>query len=93
MHKEVIYEYARMASGYTLTSKIYVSDVLKWNTIEYARKKGFEHFDLSDVELYKTHTDDKKIQNIYRCKSKWGGQPLENHNYRQKFQIRKLTSS
>jgi hypothetical protein len=39
MHKEVIDEYGRMASEYTLTDKIYVSDVLEWNTINGPVKK------------------------------------------------------
>lgn len=81
MFNGLISEYVIVESDYARSMKFYPGDLLKWNTMKWGHEKGFKYFDLSGVELYKIDAGDQKARNIYRYKSKWGGQLVEFNDY------------
>jgi len=91
MHNKTIHEYVVADSDYARSNRIYANDILKWHIIKWAHERGFKYFDLRGVELYKIDAGDEKARNIYRFKSKWGGQLVEFHDYEKTLQSRKLT--
>ncbi|MGD6850560.1 MAG: lipid II:glycine glycyltransferase FemX [Candidatus Bathyarchaeia archaeon] len=77
-------------SNYARENRIYASDILKWHALKWANEKGYSYFDLSGVELQKIDEGNEKARNIYRFKSKWGGQLVNFNDYQQSFRANKL---
>lgn len=89
-HNRVVHEYAHGDSDYARQNRIYPLDALKWHTMKWAHEHNFKYFDLSGVELHKIESGDEKAINIYRFKSKWGGQLVEYHDYTMKLWDRRI---
>ena len=81
MHNEIIHHFALGDSDYARSNKIYANEALLWHIINWAKERNFKYFDQSGVEIYKIEAGDQKAKNIYRYKSKFGGQLLEYHDY------------
>ena len=81
MFNDMIHEIALADSNYARSMRLYSGDLLKWHTMKWGHERGFRYFDLSGVELHKVDAGDKKARNIYRYKSKWGGQLVEFNDY------------
>ncbi len=93
MFNDIIHEIALADSDYARSMRLYSGDLLKWHTMKWGHEKGFRYFDLSGVEFYKIDAGDKKARNIYRYKSKWGGQLVEFNDYGKVFsQKREIVS-
>lgn len=92
MHNKMIHEFAISDSNYARSNRIYANDCIKWHIIKWAHERDFRYFDLSGVELYKIDVGDEKAQNIFRFKSKWGGQLIEYHDYGKTLKAKKLAS-
>jgi hypothetical protein len=89
----LISEYAIVESDYARSMKFYPGDLLKWNTMKWGHEKGFKYFDVSGVELYKIDAGDQKARNIFRYKSKWGGQLVEFNDYGRIFPSKRRITS
>jgi hypothetical protein len=89
MHQGTIHEYAIADSDYARSNRIYAVDTLKWHIIKWAHDRNMKYFDLSGIDLYKIEAGDEKARNIYRFKSKWGGNVVESHDYWKTFQVRR----
>ena len=50
--------------------KLYANDLIKWKVIEWGKKKNYNYFDLTGVNLSPTNSKEK---GILRYKKKWGG--------------------
>lgn len=87
-HNDMIHEYAYADSDYTRSNRIYVIDTLKWHIMKWAHDRNFRYFDLSGIEFYKIDAGDEKACNIFRFKSKWGGEVVEFHDYKRTFHVR-----
>lgn len=72
MHGNMIHEYAYADSDFARSNRIYVNDALKWYVMKWAHERGFKYLDLSGAFFYRIDAGDKKVQNIYRFKSKFG---------------------
>jgi len=93
MFNNTIHEYALADSDYARSCRLYSGDLLKWHTMKWGHEKGLRYFDLTGVEFYKIDMGDKKAENIYRYKSKWGGQLVEFNDYGKVFpRKRKIVS-
>ena len=85
-HNLTVHMYALGDSDFARSNRVYVLDVLIWHSIKWAHENGFEYFDLSGVELYRTEAGDAKALAIFKYKSKWGGQLAEYHDYKKILQ-------
>jgi hypothetical protein len=54
--------------------KLYANDLIKWKVIEWGKKKNYNYFDLTGVNLSPANS---KEEGILRYKKKWGGQQMD----------------
>jgi lipid II:glycine glycyltransferase (peptidoglycan interpeptide bridge formation enzyme) len=90
IHNKTIHIIAMGDSDYARINRIYALYPIFWHAIKWGHERGLKYFDITGVELHKIDAGNKKAQNIYRFKSKWGGQLMEYHDYEKPLQKQKL---
>jgi hypothetical protein len=90
LHQDIIHEYMYADSDYARSNRIPAIDTLKWHIIKWAHDRNMKYFDLSGIEFYRIEAGSEKALNIYRFKSKWGGNVVQSHDYWKNYDVRSV---
>jgi lipid II:glycine glycyltransferase (peptidoglycan interpeptide bridge formation enzyme) len=81
MHNGIAHLFALGDSSENRNNNLFANELLMWHAIKELKEENYHTFDHSGIELYKIESGDKKANNIYRYKSKFGGKLVKYHDY------------